>query len=336
METTPCGLLKFNELDTYNYSDAKINFDRPDELLSRLGAHESRFFVYNTAASAGAVVNSDWTVTSFVLRGMGEWFYISVVATPKATMSRSGSKQILSLPARFAAIHTQKLTSVTTGRGARGWISSSAQVYLGTTSGTDANLSAGESIQLSGWYLPVNDLRTVGISSVGEKAPFFSNYLTSLDIIDDACKKANTALPRDTKEAYLVLNGNTALDGGSLIFTVDSVNFSINSVRFTRFNDFAFIGLNLKSKKAIPIQADGRIASTRMGTINHYGSRAYASQPLEPANTGRLSYSYIGAPDNEIKLTAIGRAGTGTSYQIGIGEDISVAGYYRLAEAQGV
>lgn len=335
METTPCGLLKFSEVDTYNFSDAVSNFKREDELLAQLGAHESRVFDYNGVdklTTVGAVVDPRFTPYAFRLIGKGEWFFVHMEVTVKNDIPKSGSKLVASLPSFFSAMHTQKLANVASGRGCGGWISQTGQIQLGTTSGSDSTLKAGERIQLAGWYLPKNDLKTVGVPTIGEKSPFFSNYLNSLDIVDNACKMVNTNKQVFKNDQQAIIKGNDAWlsDNSEKIFTVNSTDFSLESLKYGQYGDFSFLTIAVKTKKTITIGINGDIANARLGNVvpNRFEFEPYIGSPLENGNAGRIMYPYISSA-GEISIAAIGRVGGTSNISVGIGEDIRVSGYYR-------
>lgn len=327
METTPCGLLKFNEIDTYNFSDAKTNFDRPDELLARLGAHESRFFDYDSISKVGATLNSRFTLNSFQLLGKGEWFYFYINVTLKENIPKTGSKRVLDLPAFYSAIHTQKLGNVGSGRGCGGWINQGGAVNIGTTSGSDTTLSEGERIELAGWYLPKNDLTTAGMPSIGEKSPFFSSYINSMEIIDKACKGANTNLSRHIRDYPLTIKSGVARLGDSVFFTQSS-EFTLTEARAARVNEFIFVAVKGKTRNSKSILSSGDVANFNLGTMGpEFDSLVPA--PLERDNAGRVVYAYINT-SGEIGISAVGRAGGSGTITMPAGEEISVSGYYRL------
>lgn len=332
METTPCGLLKFNPLDSYNFSDAVSNFEREDELLARLGANENRVFTHlglPAMNALGVQIHSDWNVLGFSMRGYGEWYWISISVSPKAAITRSsGGRKIADLPAYLAAMHTQKLGGLASGRGTRGWINSVGAIWLGTFSGSDASIPAGQIVNLSGWYLPKNDATTIGISTIGEKAPFYSNYVNSLTKVDNACKIVNTKMQRDTKEQVLPIVGDYARLNGLNFFQRDT-RFDIESVRMSQINEFVFVAISVKSRGTILVEADGTINNLRLGVILSNALPVMLPSPLESDNEGRVTYSFVDYNGGDVMLKAIGRAGGTGQITIPKGEIINVSGYYR-------
>lgn len=330
METTPCGLHKFNPADTYSFADSSNNFKRPDELLARLGAHSSRFFQYSgidTIAEAGVVIGNNYTPVAFHLLGEGEWFFVRVEVTVNSDMPRNGSKLIASMPAKFSAMHTQKLASVSSGRGVGGWVSQSGQIQAGSFSGSDSTIKAGERIQLAGWYLPKNDLLTVGIPTVREKSPFFSEYLRTLDIIDSSCELVQTNMENTYDKAVTaeIRNKKEAWIGGLRIFTA-SDDFDLGSVRYGLYGDLVFLSVSANTKKAITIPVSGSVSNVILGSISWSRARPIVNSPMDCDNSGRMVYPYATTAGN-IGIGAFGRAGGSSSITVSAGEGISVAGY---------
>lgn len=336
MLTTSLGFKKPGVLDPYTEQDVILSVDRMDKNLAKLGMHSSRYFSYigtSAATSLGVTMLNGFTLTDFKLIGKGEAYYIQVVATRDSDITNNSALDICRIPDQFSVGNTESqfLGSAATGMGINGYIATGGRIVLGArrVDGTTLKIPAGESVELAGWYYPVNSLGTAGI--IPPKSANSMDFSAMNKVYDDIDLRADAA------KTKLVWDNNPITSG--VTFNLGANITSVDSYAFRRYGAFCYVRISFNLVVGFSLSSPrGNIANQTVITITDSrftvpGSAGLSGvvSPLRNESAVKTGYGYHSASSNVIGMGAVG-FGSAPVASVTTGNTLyELAGMYRIA-----